>query len=40
MSGLTSNLCILGMMYVVGVLIYVIRQVSIKFQDEEQRWYR
>lgn len=40
MSGLASNLCVLGMMYVTGVLIYAIRSVCIKAQDEEQRWYR
>ena len=37
MSGLASNLCLLGIGYVIFVVVYVARQVCIRIQDEEER---
>lgn len=37
MSGLASNLCIIGMIYVIGVVMYVIKIHAQRLQEERER---
>lgn len=37
MSGLASNLCIIGMIYVIGVVTYVIKIHAQRLQEERER---
>lgn len=39
MSGLASNLCLLGIMYVISVAVYLFRNWCIRVQEEEERRY-
>lgn len=40
MSGLASNLCLLGVIYVISVAVYLFRNWCIRIQEEEERRYR
>ena len=40
MSGLASNLCLLGIMYVISVAVYLFRNWCIRIQEEEERRYK
>lgn len=37
MNGLASNLCLLGIFYVIGVITWLVRKWAIKKEEERER---